>query len=414
MVVVDVRGVVGVPVGWSFEQAASVPVAFVTAYYALVDLAGVRAGESVLVHSAAGGVGMAAVQLARYLGAEVFATASESKWSVVRGLGVSGERIASSRSVEFERVFGSGVDVVLDSLAGELVDASLRLVRPGGRFVEMGKSDVRDAGEVAEAFGGVWYRAFDLAEAGVERLGEVLREVVGLFEEGVLELLPVGVGDVRRAGEVFGVMRRARHVGKLVLSVPSVVGAGGGWVVVSGASGVLGGVVARHVVAERGVRRLLLLSRRGEGAPGVGGLVAELESAGAEVRIAACDVADRDALAGVLSSLEGGVSGVVHAAGVLDDVMVESLSGERLAGVLAAKVTGAWNLHELTLNRGVRWFVMFSSAAGVLGAAGQANYAAGNTFLDALAAYRRSRGLPGVSVAWGLWEQRSVMTEGLG
>ncbi|MCD9595332.1 SDR family NAD(P)-dependent oxidoreductase, partial [Streptomyces sp. 8ZJF_21] len=164
--------------------------------------------------------------------------------------------------------------------------------------------------------------------------------------------------DVRRAGEVFGVMRRARHVGKLVLSVPSVVDVGGGgWVVVSGASGVLGGVVARHVVAERGVRRLLLLSRRGEDAPGVEGLVAELESAGAEVRIAACDVADRDALAGVLSSLEGGVSGVVHAAGVLDDVMVESLSAERLAGVLAAKVTGAWNLHELTLNRGVRWFV---------------------------------------------------------
>ncbi|MBW8094274.1 KR domain-containing protein, partial [Streptomyces hygroscopicus subsp. hygroscopicus] len=102
-----------------------------------------------------------------------------------------------------------------------------------------------------------------------------------------------------------------------------------------------------------------------------------------------------------------------HAAGVLDDVVVESLSAERLAGVLAAKVAGAWNLHELTLDRGVRWFVMFSSAAGVLGAAGQANYAAGNTFLDALAAFRRSRGLPGVSVAWGLWEQRSAMTEGL-
>ncbi|WP_455711120.1 type I polyketide synthase, partial [Streptomyces hygroscopicus] len=219
---------------------------------------------------------------------------------------------------------------------------------------------------------------------------------------------------VRRAGEVFGVMRRARHVGKLVLSVPSVVdGGGGGWVVVSGASGVLGGVVARHLVVERGVRRLLLVSRRGGEAPGVRDVVAGLESVGAEVRVVACDVADRDGLAGVLSSLDGGVSGVVHAAGVLDDVVVESLSAERLAGVLAAKVAGAWNLHELTLDRGVRWFVMFSSAAGVLGAAGQANYAAGNTFLDALAAFRRSRGLPGVSVAWGLWEQRSAMTEGL-
>ncbi|WP_430523586.1 beta-ketoacyl synthase N-terminal-like domain-containing protein, partial [Streptomyces qinglanensis] len=175
-VVVDERVVVGVPEGWSFVEAASVPVAFVTAFFALVDVAGVRSGESVLVHAAAGGVGMAAVQLARWLGAEVWATASESKWSVVRGLGVAGDRIASSRSVGFAEVFGrgvgSGVDVVVDSLAGELVDASLGLVRPGGRFVELGKADVRDPGEVAAVYEGVMYRAFDLAEVAPERLGE--------------------------------------------------------------------------------------------------------------------------------------------------------------------------------------------------------------------------------------------------
>ncbi|WP_281420862.1 type I polyketide synthase [Saccharopolyspora endophytica] len=409
-IVVDECTVVEVPAGWSWESAASVPVAFVTAYYALVDLADLRAGESVLIHSAAGGVGMAAVQLAHHLGAEVCATASEPKWPVVRGLGVADERIASSRTGEFEGVFG-GVDVVLDSLAGELVDASLRLVRPGGRFVEMGKADVRDPDEVAAAYGGVKYRAFDLAEAGGTRLGEILREVVRLFDAGALQLLPNEVWDARQADEAFWFMSRARHVGKLVLSMPRE--GTDGWVVVTGASGVLGGVVARHVAAEWGVRRLLLLSRRGREAPGMADLTRELGAVGVEVRVAACDVADRDALAEALSDVAGGVSGVVHAAGTLDDGTVESLTPRRLADVLAAKVAGAWNLHELTAAEDVRWFVLFSSAAGVLGGAGQANYAAGNAFVDGLAALRRSQGLPGVSVAWGLWEQRSAMTEGL-
>ncbi|WP_324604398.1 SDR family NAD(P)-dependent oxidoreductase, partial [Streptomyces sp. NRRL F-5630] len=177
---------------------------------------------------------------------------------------------------------------------------------------------------------------------------------------------------------------------------------------VSGGSGVLGGVVARHLVGVRGVRRLVLLSRSGE----VGGLVGELSGWGAEVRVAVCDVADRVALRGVVEGLPGGVSGVVHAAGVLDDVVVEGLSRERLEGVLAAKVVGGWNLHEVMAGSD-GLFVLFSSAAGVLGAAGQANYAAGNAFLDGLAAFRRARGLSGVSVAWGLWERRSVMTGGL-
>nr|WP_175548187.1 type I polyketide synthase [Saccharopolyspora flava] len=409
-IVVDECTVVGIPAGWSFETAASVPVAFVTAYYALVDLADLKVGESVLVHSAAGGVGMAAVQLARHLGAEVCATASEPKWPVVRELGVADDRIASSRTAEFEQLFNP-VDVVLDSLAGELVDASLRLMRPGGRFVEMGKTDVRDAAEVAAVHGGVRYRAFDLAEAGGVRLGEILRAIVGLFETGALQPLPTKVWDVRQAGEAFWYMSRARHVGKLVLTTPRE--ETDGWVVVTGASGVLGGVVARHVVSEWGVRRVLLLSRRGQDAPGTDALVRELTSAGAEVRVAACDVADRDALTETLSSVEGEIAGVVHAAGTLDDVTVESLTPQRLADVLSAKVAGAWNLHEATADEDLRWFVLFSSAAGVLGGAGQANYAAGNAFLDGLAAFRRARGLPAVSVAWGLWEQRSAMTEGL-
>ncbi|KOV69422.1 zinc-binding dehydrogenase, partial [Streptomyces sp. MMG1121] len=278
-----------VPEGWSFVEAASVPVVFLTAYYGLVDLARVRSGESVLVHAAAGGVGMAAVQLARHLGAEVWGTASPGKWGVLRSAGVDEVRIASSRTLDFEESFrvatgGRGVDVVLDSLAGEFVDASLRLVAAGGggRFVEMGKTDVRDARGVAVEYPGVDYRAFDLMEAGPERIGEMFAELMVLFERGVLAPLPVSVWDVRRAPEAFRFMGQARHVGKVVLTVPARLDSEG-TVLVTGGTGVLGAQVARHLVTEHGVRHLVLTSRRGPQAPGAAELRAELVGLGAEV-----------------------------------------------------------------------------------------------------------------------------------
>ena len=420
VVVADRRLVAPIPSGWSFAEAATVPVVFLTAYYGLVDLAGLGSGESVLIHAAAGGVGIAAVQVARYLGAEVFGTASPGKWETLRSWGLDDAHIASSRTLDFEAAFlavtgGRGVDVVLDSLAREFVDASLRLLPRGGRFVEMGKTDIRDAGQVAADHPGVVYQDFDVMDAGFDRIQEMFQALIGLFEDGVLTPLPFVTWDLRRAPEAFRYLSQARHVGKVVLSIPQTFD-GAGTVLVTGASGALGGLVARHLVVERGVRNLLLVSRRGVEAPGMADLVAELEGLGAAVRVVACDVADRDTLADVIASIEADrpLVGVVHTAGVVDDGVIGSLTPDRMDTVMRPKVDAAWNLHELTRDLNLSMFVMYSSVSGAMGSAGQGNYAAANTFLDALAVYRRGLGLPAVSLAWGLWERTSTMTADLG
>ncbi|MFB7669310.1 SDR family NAD(P)-dependent oxidoreductase [Kitasatospora sp. NPDC056138] len=414
--VVDHRLLVALPAHWTFTEGASVPIAFLTAYYGLVDLAGLGRGESVLIHSATGGVGMAAIQLARHLGAEVFTTASPAKWGTLRALGVPEDRIASSRSLDFEHRVraaggGRGVDVVLNSLANEFVDASLRLLADGGRFVEMGKTDIRDAAEVTAAHPGTSYLWFDLIEAGYDRIGRMTAELMPLFERGVLHPLPARTWDVRRAPDAFRFMSQARHVGKVVLTMPALPDPDG-TVLITGGTGVLGALVARRLVTEHGARHLLLLGRRGPEAEGAAELTAELTALGARVTVTACDTADREALAKVLAAVpaEHPLTAVVHAAGVLDDAVITSLTPAQVAAVLRPKVDAAWHLHELTRDADLRAFVLFSSSAAVLGGPGQGNYAAANAFLDALAQRRRAEGLPGLSIAWGLWERASGMT----
>jgi acyl transferase domain-containing protein/NADPH:quinone reductase-like Zn-dependent oxidoreductase/NADP-dependent 3-hydroxy acid dehydrogenase YdfG/acyl carrier protein len=412
--VTDHRLLAKIPEGWSFEQAASMPVAFLTAYYGLFDLGGLAPGQSALIHAGTGGVGSAAVQLARHRGAQVFATASEGKWPVLRAAGLDNAHIASSRTLDFERRFGgvtaAGVDVVLNSLAGDFVDASLRLVKPGGHFIEMGKTDIRDAAGVAAAHPGIGYQAFDLRQAGPDRVREMLIEVLDLFRAGALTLPKVTTWDVREAVSAFRFMSQARHVGKIVLTIPAAPDPEG-TVLVTGGTGTLGAVVARHL-AEQGARNLMLLSRRGPEASGAQELRAELAELGTEVQIVACDVADRADLARALAAVPADhrLTSVVHAAGVLDDGILSSLTPEKIDTVMRPKVDAALHLHELTAQADLAEFVLFSSGAGLTGAPGQGNYAAANVFLDALAGHRRTMGLPGTSIAWGLWAQTSELT----
>ncbi|BBA33062.1 SA1_PKSA [Methylocaldum marinum] len=410
------------PVSLDAVEAASIPIAFLTAWYALRRIASVRAGERVLVHAAAGGTGMAAVQIALQAGAEVYATASPSKWEPLRAMGVS--RLYSSRNPEFGEAIlkdtgGAGVDVVLNSLTGEgYIRNSLAALRQGGRFVEIAKRDIWTAEQMAAVRPDVSYTVLDLLDCMQREpatVGAVLQEILDHFANGLVKPLPRRVFPLTQATEAFRFMQQARHVGKIVMVAPGRSGqadaellrADGSYLITGGFGG-LGLKVAQWLV-ERGARHLVLVGRQPPNETARARIQA-LEEKGAKIIAASADVVDREQLGGVLARLDSRnpLRGVIHAAAVLDDGGLASQNWERYERVLGPKILGAWNLHTLTQDSPLDFFVLFSSVASLLGSKGQSNYAAGNAFLDALAHYRRALGLPGLSINWGPWAEVGV------
>lgn len=413
-VTIDCRLVHRMPGNLSFAQAASIPAAFMTAIYSLEKLARLRPGETVLIHACAGGVGQAAVQIARARGATVFGTASPSKWEHVKRHGVT--HVMNSRTLDFaDEVLrlteGRGVDVVLNSLTGEYISRSADVLAQGGRFVEIGKIGIWSAAEMEAHRPDVEYFSFDLGEVdgNAELQVDLLAGAVRGLEEGRLAPLPVKTFPLRQAEAGFRHLAQAKNIGKVVLTLPAGEQATGTvradrtyWI--TGGLGALGLHIARSLVAS-GARQLVL-SGRSEPGDGARGAIESLRAAGAEVLIERVDVADARQVEAVVQRIARELrplGGIVHAAGVLDDGVLVKQTWQRFARVLAPKVDGAWNLHRATRSLELDFFVLFSSIAAVMGAPGQGNYATANAFLDGLAASRRSQGLPATSIQWGPW-----------
>ena len=410
----------------SFSEASTIPIAFLTAHYALVHLANLAKGERVLIHAATGGVGLAALQIARKIGAEIFATAgSAEKREYLRNLGVS--QVMDSRSLTFsdeilERTSGDGVDVVLNSLAGEAIPKGLATLRAYGRFLEIGKRDIALNSQLGllPFQKNLSFFAVDLDRMCQERpklVGSMLKEIIEQLEAGTLAPVPQEVFHISSVKDAFRRMAQARHIGKIVVHVPdgetveisSSIGPAqfraDASYLISGGTGGLGLTIAEWMV-RRGAKHLVLLSRSGVASSQAA--VDEMRKAGAQVVLAAADVAQPQQVSKVLTEIDRNMPplrGVIHAAGLLADGLLASLDQEKLRAVMAPKVSGAWVLHTQTLNMPLDFFALCSSAASLLGSPGQANYAAANAFLDALAHHRRALGRPCVCINWGPWAE---------
>jgi acyl transferase domain-containing protein/NADPH:quinone reductase-like Zn-dependent oxidoreductase/SAM-dependent methyltransferase/acyl carrier protein len=423
-VTVDARLVVRKPDHLSCEEAATIPIAFLTAYYALHYLGRMQRGERVLIHGASGGVGLAAIQLAKRCGAEIFATGgTTTKRQLLQALGVP--HVMDSRSLAFaeevlELTRGEGVDLVLNSLAGDAISKSLSILRPFGRFLELGKRAIYENNEIGlrPFHNNLAFFSIDLAQVyGHNRdlLRSLFEGIIALIDDRSISPISHRTFPVGRVAGALRHLAQARHVGKIVLSLDETEGIpwsqrreaarfrSNGTYLITGGLGGFGLAVADWLV-QNGARHLVLIGRSGASSSAAQAGVQSLKAKGADVIVHCADVTALVQMQKVFNTVRESMPplrGVVHAAMVLDDALIEDQSEELIWKVLAPKALGAWNLHTLTVNTPLDFFVLFSSFSSLIGNPGQANYAAGNAFLDSLAYYRRLRGLPALTINWG-------------
>lgn len=409
------------PEAMPVEAAATIPVAFFTAYYGLITQAKLRRGEWVLIHGGAGGVGMAAVQIAHARGAKVIATAgSPAKRELLRALGVT--HVFDSRALSFvddvRRVTGGGVDVVLNSLAGEAMERSMATLRPFGRFVELGKRDyVTNTHVGLRPFRrNLSYYGVDVDQVIAARRAEsdsIFGRIVRAFEKGTYLPLPFSVFGAEDVADAFHLMQQAGHVGKIVIRPPRTLPAKPAAAtftvaaekthVVIGAFGGFGMETAKWL-ADHGARHLVLIGRRGAAEPDAQELVRELTARGVRVLAEPCDIADRMQVERLFRRMRTSMpplAGVMHQAMVLDDGLLANLDADRFRRVLAPKVSGTENLEQVLRGVPLDYFVLFSSVTTLVGNPGQANYVAANAYMEGVARRRRRKGLPALAVGWG-------------
>ena len=403
------------PPGFSVTGLATVPSAFVSAALSF-EFTGLEAGERVLIHAGAGGVGLAAIQWVQAAGAEVFATASEPKQGYLRSLGV--EHVFDSRQTAFgkeilEATGGEGVDIVLNSLTGEgFIDASLSCLRQGGRFVEMARRDILSEEEMAAARPDVRYHILELdvmKKTEPESVGRVFRGVMARVAAGELKPIVHSRWPLAEAGAALGFMRSARHLGKIVVTAPPLrrgrLRPDRTYLVTGGLGGI--GCAVAEWLADRGAGAIVLNGRRAPD-PAAEETIRALRERGVTVAVELADVSDFEAVDRMLARLDEELpplGGVIHSVGVLSDAALTNQSWESFETVLRPKILGAWHLHRATLDRDLDLFLLFSSRVGVMGNPGQANHAAANAFLDQLAGHRRALGLAGQAIAWGAWSE---------
>lgn len=408
-----------IPDNLSFEEAATIPVVYLTVYYGLIELANLQRGERVLIHSATGGVGLAAIQIAQYVGAEIYATAgSKEKRDLLKSMGI--QHVYDSRSLDFaDRIMqdtsDEGVDVVLNSLTGSAMVKSLELLRNFGRFVEIGKKDIYDNSRIGlEVFSkGLSYFMIDFEKMIFEKprlVGGILGEMLEYFEAGDFTPLQSKVFHVSQAQEAFEYMTTGKHIGKIVIKIDNE----DVWVeesgqlsfdaeatyLITGGYGGLGLTFAKHLV-ENGARRLILTGRNGQSDSPI---IDELRNAGAEIILEKADVSEREDIERVLAvnlSNSEPLKGIFHLAGILDDASILNLDEDAYYRVLSPKVLGAYNLHIEAQAFDLDHFVLFSSSTILFGSPGQSAYVAANRYMDALVEYRQRMGLPGTSIQWG-------------
>jgi acyl transferase domain-containing protein/NADPH:quinone reductase-like Zn-dependent oxidoreductase len=421
-VIADARLVVRQPVNLNAVQSATLPTAFLTSAYTLVNVARIRPGDRVLIHGGTGGVGLAAVQIAQRAGAEIFATAgSEPKRAYLRELGV--QHIFDSRTLDFsEKILeitgGQGVDIVLNSLAGDFIAASFSALGCGGRFIELGKRDLWSQERVAALGREIAYHVIDLGDIAAndpEALSRLLQDLVRDVEAGTLRPLPVTEFSFDDAANAYRYMAQARHIGKIVLTQGQCRAdvLTHATYLITGGFGGIGTELLRWLV-RRGARHVVLVGRHAP-AEVAREAIAWAESQGARIEVRLANVAreaDVTALLTAISVTMPPLRGILHTAGVIDDGVLTEQTWDRFSCVLAPKTSGSWLLHEKTATLPLDFFVMFSSMASIFGAPGQANYAAANAFEDALAHERRRRGLPATSINWGAWAEGMAAHDG--